>query len=105
MGLRYDRFGKLSPEVQAAKLRSDIKPLHFADALFNLPQRHTSGDLVFVERDEQTPARRRVIAGKIGQLFIEILKAQVDAQRRGVFSEKLARLRQGFFSCYSSENP
>jgi hypothetical protein len=54
---------------------------------------YAAGELAFVFGQQQAAFRRGVIAGKAGEFFVEVLKAQAETEGLGVFEEELASLR------------
>jgi len=53
-----------------------------------------AGELVILASQQQSSAGRRVIAGELRELVVEVLKAEVDAKSRGVFQKELAKERR-----------
>jgi hypothetical protein len=55
-------------------------------------QRHTTCKLAPIRREQQPPVGRSVISGEAGELLIETLKAQTEAERLCVLEKKFASL-------------
>jgi hypothetical protein len=67
----------------------DVEPLHLADARLVRAERDAAGRLR-VERQQQAAAGRRVLAWKLSELTLEVLEAEVDAERVRVLLEEPA---------------
>ena len=56
-------------------------------------QSHASRQLPVVFRQQKAALRWGVVAGEPRKLWLEILKAEIDAERLGILQEQFARLR------------
>ena len=90
--MREDRLHERASQPGSARGVTDVQALHLADSVvFQRSQRDTADGRISGEK--QTAARRRVFAGKRGELLVEVLEAQVDREPGRVFLEQLARVR------------
>ncbi|SPE24501.1 hypothetical protein SBA7_1030018 [Candidatus Sulfotelmatobacter sp. SbA7] len=55
-------------------------------------QGHTASQLTLEFSQQKTATGRRVVAGQSCKFLIEVLKAEAEAQRLGVFEKKFAGL-------------
>ena len=85
-----DRGGEHAPQPLAAMLRAHVEALHLGIAVEERAQRHAAGGLATAERQDEAPARRRVVAGKGGELGVEALEAKAHAQPALVLGEEVA---------------
>jgi len=86
-------LGQLSPETFASKLWTQIEPLHFTNAGFELVERDAARELTFIFRQQQAAFGGRVIAGQTCEFLVEILKAQAESERLGVLEKQFTSLR------------
>src|SRR5437764_278219 len=91
-GSRDDGLSEFSSEARAAELRSHIQALHFAHTVVNPSQRDAARRAFACAREQESARGRRVVAGQSFQLLLEILKAEVNADRRLVLAEQTACL-------------
>jgi hypothetical protein len=72
-----------------AKLGEDVEPLEFAHGFGKGPQADaTRGRAVHAPEEKGAP-RWRIVSGQGRQFALEMLKPEVDIERRGVLLEKL----------------
>lgn len=92
-GFGDQAVGHGAAEPLAAKLRTDVEPLHLADFGMQFMQSAAAGELDFIFHQQQTASGRRIVSGEGGEFGVEILKAEAEAQRFCVFEEEHAGLR------------
>ena len=63
-------------------------------------QSHASCQLAFIQSEQQAAIGWLVVARKPGQFLIEILEAQAETKRTGVFEKEFADLRD-LCGCFS----
>ena len=56
-------LGQRSSQAFPSKLGTEVEPLHFANAGFDLVERDATGELTFIFRQQQTSFRKHVVAG------------------------------------------
>src|SRR5213075_1224512 len=61
--------------TEAAKIGTDVEALHLAGDLADVAQRNAAGDCLAAARDEDA----LVECGERGQLFVEVLEREIDA--------------------------
>jgi hypothetical protein len=83
-------------ETRAAERRPDVETLHLAHPRFERPEPDASRRLVPVECEQEAAARRRVVSGQLRELALEVLEAEVDAERVCVLLEEGAYGGQAF---------
>src|SRR5207253_4164115 len=88
-----DIFCQHAPQAFAPEFGPKIQALHLADFGLQLVQSHASCQLAFIQSEPQAAIGWLVVARKPGQFLVEILEAQAEAKRAGVFEKKLADLR------------
>ena len=78
-------------EPAAVVIEPDEQSLHFATFAVERTERDAAGDAVGGAgvREQETAARRSVVAGKRRQLRGEALEAEIDAQPRLILDEEL----------------
>src|SRR5207253_2353767 len=82
-----DPHREQASEVPAAERGADVEALHLADAaLAERMQGYAAGRRIAVACEED----RVVVAGQRGQLRVEVLEREVDAERGRVLREELA---------------
>ena len=91
-GFGNHRFCQSSPQALATKLLPEIETLHLTDRAFQFVQCDATGQLSFELSQQQPTIGRSVIAGECGQLLVEPLEAQAEAERLRIFEEKFAGL-------------
>jgi hypothetical protein len=66
-GTRFldDPFGEHTSQTMAARAGADIQPFHFAELLRQRTEGDAPHDRAVEPRGQQTPPRRRIIAGEI----------------------------------------
>jgi MazG family protein len=91
---RDEGGGEAPPEAGAARLRTDVEALGLADVGTEGPQRRAAHRTAAVAGEQQPASRRGVVARKAGQLGLEALEAEVDAERVRVLAEQRPDLGQ-----------
>jgi hypothetical protein len=66
-----------------------MEPLHFAEAVLQLSDRHAASRGLAVEGQEESPVRGSIRPWKYVKLLLEALEAQVEPERLGVFHKQL----------------
>src|SRR5205085_6910451 len=90
---RVDDSARQQPaEAATALLRPYVEPFHFARPVAQRAHRHASSGPAVHARDEQPAGGPCIRAGKLRELAVEALEAEVDAERGLVFEEELAGL-------------
>ena len=89
-----DRLGQPASQTGPLERRANVEPLHLADARLVGTERDAAGCVVALEREQQPPAGRGVVAGQLRELAVEVLKREVDLERGGVLGEELPYRRQ-----------
>src|ERR1700686_1782681 len=77
----------------AAKLRTQVEALHLADLRFERVQGDAARELVFVGGEQKPAFGRSVGPGETGQFFVEVLKAEAEAEGLRVLEEQFPGLR------------
>ena len=83
-GVRKEQPGAFFPEM-----RADVEPLHFANAISDFSQRHTTSGISLKLSQEQPTFGWSVLSGKIGKLSGEVLKAKIYPGRVGILLKKV----------------
>ena len=94
--MRFPNYfvGKESADSRAAKILPNKQPFHFANAVAQRFQSAAAGNFTVAQRNQSRAIRRRVFAGQVGKLVVEVLKTKVEAQRLGIFQQQLPKYRQ-----------
>src|SRR5271168_555979 len=79
-GLGDDALRQRAPQPLAAKLWTQKKPLHFANARVQLMQRNAACELTVTLYEQQAALWWSVVAGESGKFLVEVLKAEAEAQ-------------------------
>src|SRR5437868_1173470 len=66
--------------------------LHFAKAGREFAHGDAACELICFGREKQSSIGRSVVAGKICELAVEVLKTETDAEPCGIFLEKRSRV-------------
>src|SRR5882672_2156456 len=90
--LREYGLGEQLPEPAPPVRRPHVEPLHLARLVRERAERHAAGDPGIVLREQDGAARGRVVARQRGNLSVEVLEGEIEAERRGVLLEKPPRL-------------
>src|SRR5262249_39157148 len=83
-------LGQRPPQPPAAGRRAHVEAFQLAGVAVEHADGHTADDLAVVDREQQRAVRRQVAGGQRGQLLVEALEAEVDAERLRVLGEQLA---------------
>ena len=67
-----------------------VEPLHFANAVAQVPDGHAANGLFVFDGQEQSPVRRSIFAWEPVKLLLKVLEREVNAQEIGVLDEQLA---------------
>src|SRR5581483_5835711 len=81
-------LGEVPADAAAARLGTDVKPLHLARLRVEFSQRDTADGARTSARQQNAAVRRRVTAGQALQLRGEILEIEVEVERPRVILEK-----------------
>jgi hypothetical protein len=84
----------MSADALAAEGRTHVKPLHLANAGFERAQRHHAGNRPAGAREEEPSRRMRVFAREPGELLLEALVGEAEAEPARIFAEELVHYRQ-----------
>src|SRR5207237_5850802 len=93
-------FCQHAPQAVAHEVGAKVEPLHLADFGLQLVQSQASCQLAFIQSEQQAAIGWLVVARKPGQFLIEILEAQAETKRTGVFEKEFADLRD-LCGCFS----
>jgi hypothetical protein len=77
----------LPAQTLPAELRPHKQPLDLADAITYFSHRDAPSNSGIFNGQKQAAAGRGVITGKFGELFFEVLKAEIDLKPCRVFFE------------------
>lgn len=87
-----EMLGDGAPQSFAAKGGAQVEALHFANARRQLVERNATGRRGIAFDQQQTTVGRSIVAGQACQFLVKVLKAQGEAEGRGILEEELAHL-------------
>src|SRR5579871_2664410 len=88
-GNLQDGIGQGLAQAQTPRLRYHIKPLHFADTVFQRAQAHTAQRrAVFAPRQQQLALRRGIFSRHRRHFLLEFLIGEIHAQKIGIGVEQ-----------------
>src|SRR5688572_15425250 len=79
-------------QAAAARLGTDVEPLHFSDGAVERPERDHPEMPIALDGDEQRAARRGIVTGQPAELLLNLLKGEVKADPLDVFAKHLPHM-------------
>src|SRR5437763_234347 len=84
---------KLDTDLLPAKICADKETLHLANALFQLSQSYTAGELFVRVREKEFTFRCHIFTRQAGKLLFEPPKAQIESEPRFILTKECLGLR------------